>query len=250
MPAEVVGPDAANPNAALRPAVAPATIDPHGPPDRALANLTLTLDAAGRPWLRRAGGHAWLLPVYNSAVLIGQVDPCSRLLPLLAMGHGWEFLSFGFPALPAERQRWGHLPRLRLPGGAILARERWTLDEATVARLRALRGAARYRAWQAEVARRGLPARVLVRRGLADPEQLLPTDSPLAVRCLFDTLPADLSWLTLSELPGDPTTWPLRDAAGGHYLAELAVTWYAPDYAPSGRGPATLAAGQGDAPAT
>jgi hypothetical protein len=36
--------------------------------------------------------------------------------------------------------------------------------------------------------------------------------------------------MIVTELPGQPAAWPVRDAAGQHYLAELAVTWYADDY--------------------
>jgi hypothetical protein len=148
----------------------------------------------------------------------------------LAFGHGWEFVSFGFPALPAEIAAWGHLPRLYLPDGTVLSRERWTLDGATVARVAAAGEAERYLAWRAEADRLRLPPLVHVRCGPDQPELLLRTDSPLAVRCLFDTILADAPWMIVTELPGQPDAWPLRDAEGQHYLAELAVTWYADDY--------------------
>jgi hypothetical protein len=229
--AEVVGGDAFNRNAALRPALAEATLEPHGPPGTGLRDLWLAVDTASRrPWLRRSGAAGWLLPVYNSAATIGYHDPCSWLLMTLAFGHGWEFVSFGFPALPAEIADWHHLPRLRLPGGAVLSRERWLLDGAAMARVAGAREAARYRAWRAEAERLGLPALVHVRCGPDQPELLLRTDSPLAIRCLFDTVAARAPWMIVTELPGQPAAWPVRDAAGQHYFAELAVTWYADDY--------------------
>jgi hypothetical protein len=36
--------------------------------------------------------------------------------------------------------------------------------------------------------------------------------------------------LVLTELPGDPARWPLKDGEGRTYLAELAVTWYDDHY--------------------
>ena len=51
------------------------------------------------------------------------------------------------------------------------------------------------------------------------------TDSPIAVRCLFDTLAVGAPWISLTELAGATNQWPVRDAAGQHYAAELGVTW-------------------------
>jgi hypothetical protein len=146
------------------------------------------------------------------------------------MGHGWEFVSFGFPALPAERERWGHLPRLVLADGTVLSRERWTLDQDAVRELVALTGFQRYLAWRAEAERLGLPALVHVRCRSEEPDLLLQTESPLAIRCLFDTLAVDAPWMVISELPGTPEDWPLVDDAGQHHLAELGVTWVADNY--------------------
>jgi hypothetical protein len=228
--AEVIGDDPFNPNAALRPALSGARLEPHGPPETSLRDVRLVLDASGRPWLRRPQAPGWVLPVYNSGATIGYEDACSWLLLTLALGHGWEFVSFGFPGLPAEITRWQHLPRLELPGGAVLSRERWTIDGATVARLAGSDEPTRYLAWRAETERRGLPDLVHVRCGPDAPELLLRTDSPLAIRCLFDTVAARAPWIVVTELPSRPDTWPVRDELGQHYLAELAVTWYADDY--------------------
>jgi hypothetical protein len=231
-PVELVGKDGPCLNSALRPPLVPTQLAPHGRDSLSLRGVTLVLPPQGdRPLLRRGDPPELLVPLYNSSAGIGPGDPCSWLLFVLAMAHGWEFVSFGFPALPAERVRWGHLPRLRLPGGTVLSHERWTLDRELVARLASLRGAERYLAWQAEAERSHLPPLVHVRCGPAAHELLLRTDSPLAIRCLFDTLAADAPWLVLREVVGDPERWPVVDEAGRHYFAELAVTWYADDYA-------------------
>jgi hypothetical protein len=71
---------------------------------------------------------------------------------------------------------------------------------------------------------------VLVRDGSSESELPLRTDSPLALRCLFDTVARRAPYLVMTELPGDPVTWPIRDAVGQHYRAELAVTWLDEEY--------------------
>jgi hypothetical protein len=100
----------------------------------------------------------------------------------------------------------------------------------------ALDGADRYLAWQAEIQRIGAPDLVLARSGLSpdNPELLVRTDSALTVRTLFDGLRRDHASgpMVLTELPGDPATWPVRDGAGAHYLSELAVTWFDPPASP------------------
>jgi hypothetical protein len=230
-PIEIVGWNPLNPNTAIRPALNETTLDPHGAPSPSLHGLSIVVDAVTlRPWLRDSQMLGPLLPVYSSAAAIGWHDRCNRLLLTLALGHGWEFLAHGFPALRAERTRWRHLPRLVLPGGSVLTAERWTIDSETLRRLTDLRGAARFRAWRREVDRLGLPELVHVRCGPAVPELLVPTDSPLAVQCLFDTVLARAPWIQIAELPGSPDRWPIQDTAGNHYLAELAVSWHADGY--------------------
>jgi len=132
--------------------------------------------------------------------------------------------------LRAERTNWMHLPRLLLADGPVLRPERWTIDRPTIERINAARGATRFLAWRGEMRRMGVPDLVHVRCGPFAPELLLRTDSPLAVRCLFDTHAARAPWIELSELPGTPERWPVRDADGRHYLAELAVSWVADGY--------------------
>jgi hypothetical protein len=228
---EVVGSDPVSLNAAVRPALGAATLEPHGPRDASLAGVDVVADPdRARLWLTRGAAREPLFPVYNSGAAVGWQDACSALLLMLAFGHGWEYASFGFPALPAERTRWHHLPRLVARDGTVLSPERWTLDAPTIAKLAALRGPARYRAWQAEVERRALPPLVLVRDGSSESELPLRTDSPLALRCLFDTVARRAPYLVMTELPGDPVTWPIRDAVGQHYRAELAVTWLDEEY--------------------
>jgi hypothetical protein len=155
------------------------------------------------------------------------VDPCSALAQLIALAQGWETVSFGFPTLGVEARRWRHLPRLLLPGGTILSPERWTVTKPELSPIVACVGVDRYRRWRALAEDLGLPALVLARCGPDASDLLLRTDSPLAVQCLFDRDAADAPWMILTELPADRHAWPVQDAAGQHYLAELGVTWLA-----------------------
>lgn len=226
LPVEVVGIDAGAPNAALRPALAEATLDPHDVPGRSLHGVSLLIDGGWRPWLLGPRGSRPLAPVYNSTATVGRRDSCSALLVGLALASGWDLAASRLPALQPERTGWSHVPRLVLPGGAVLSPRRWMLDLEALDRITSRSGANRYLAWRREVVGRGLPELVYVRQGTLQPEILMRTDSPLAIRCLFDRT-GDAPWLMLTELPGRPETWPLVDEEGRHYVSELAVTWYA-----------------------
>jgi hypothetical protein len=201
-PVEIVGTDPLNRNAALRQDLTPHRLCAHAPE---AARLTVRVEN-GRPWLHGPAGR--LLPVYSSAAFIGSTDPCSRVLYTLAMGHGWELISDGSSP------------------------QRWTIDGPTVDELRAHQGSARYLAWRRVVERLELPALVWVGRTVKPDARLIlvRTDSPLAVACLLRGNDSTPNGLVLTALPGDPSSWPVRDEAGNHYLAELAATWYDEGY--------------------
>ncbi|MBG0566018.1 lantibiotic dehydratase [Actinoplanes aureus] len=214
---EVIGADPANRNAAVRPRIADLDLCAHSP-DCLEFGVRLTGD---RAWLSSATGP--LMPVYGSAALIGRRDVCSRVLFALAMGHGWEFVSGGFPIDGRD-----HLPAVLLPGGTVLSPEQWAVDAPTVQRLAAAEGAAQYLEWRREAERLALPGLVWLRRaGSGDHPILLRTDSPLAVSCVFR---ARHGGVVLTALPGDRRDWPVRDPQGRHYLAELAITWHDGDH--------------------
>jgi hypothetical protein len=226
-PVEIVGWDAANPNAALHSLLTDAWLAPHTPGDE----LQLVADSKSeRVWLRRSDRGELFAPIYSTGADIGFNDVCGRLLLVVAAGHGWEFPSLQMPPLRAERTRWRHAPRLLLAGGEVLRPERWTIDRKTLDHLSKLRGAPRYLAWRREMLRLGAPDLVHVCCGPRQTPLLVRIDSPLAVRCLLDTCAADAPWMELTELAGAPEQWPLQDAAGNHYLAELAVSWSADGY--------------------
>ncbi|HET7488854.1 MAG TPA: lantibiotic dehydratase [Acidimicrobiales bacterium] len=218
---QVWGADPAERTSALRPPAA-AHLAADG-----LAGVALEGDGDGRVWVRRPGSEARELPVYDAATAVGRTDRCSALLLAAAMTHGWELVAWGFPLLGAEEERWHHLPRLVLPGGTVLSAERWLVPADVVARLRELRGWERYRAWREEAERRRLPALAFLRwePNPTAPELLFPAESPLAVRALFDRLPAGAGPLVLTEVPEQVRSSPVVDGEGGHHVAELAVTW-------------------------
>jgi hypothetical protein len=204
-------------------------LSPHGDGDCGLAGIGLTVGADHRGWLDGPQAQSPLLPIYDGTVSVGFGDRCRRLLLLIARCHGWELLSHTVSPSHAERTRWQHLPRLRLPGGAVLSPRRWTIDANALTRAAALDGPARYLAWRGEIEARDIPAIVHVRTSPEAPELLMRTDSPLAADALLRKCSPDTRWLSVTELPGDPHDWPIVDACGGHHLAEVAVTWLLAD---------------------
>lgn len=232
--ARIVGADAANPNAALRPplddvpawgwSLAGGVADP---PPATIAER----DGAA---VFRTADHGDLVPVYDSAAVIGTRDPVSRFVRTAAMTHGWELAAWGFPVLEAELDRWTGLSRLVLPSPAgppspptVLAPRRWVVGGAALDAIRAETDEVeRYLAWRAEMDRRDIPAIVVARWALLPdaPELILATESPLALRCLCERLADGPATLVLSELPGPVDGWAVRSAEG-HHLSELAVTW-------------------------
>jgi hypothetical protein len=229
--ADVVGWHPLNPNAAIRPLLAPSVLDAHGDRETNLQDLQLRIPPnSARPWLLRPHDSLPLVPVLTCAANLGARDGINSALAKLACAHGWEFLAFGFPPLRAELLRWHHLPRLLLDDGMVLAAERWTLDKSVVSQLGRCSGSTRYLAWRREADRMKLPALVHARASPDALELLMCTESPLAVQCCFDGSNDRASDLSLTELAGDPESWPVTDAEGRHYLSEVAVTWCADYY--------------------
>ncbi len=250
----IVGTDAANPNAALRPVlstvgtwdVGPCIGGPSAGADRPAGAEP---PAGGDPSLWQpfatdrgvlvvgADGRA-RVPIYDSAAVIGTHDPVTRFQRTVAMTNGWELVSWGFPVMRGEQDGGPGLPRLVLPargrgvvadpdGRTVLSPRRWLIGADTLAALRdALDEVDRYLVWRAALDERQVPARVIVRWDLRPdaPELALMSESPLALRCLCERLPLDATALVLTELPGPVEDWPVQ-GPDGHHLSELAVTW-------------------------
>ncbi len=219
-PLEVVGLVGADP---LR----PQTSEPVAPlTDRVLDAAGLSSVAVDPPFLVEDGVRAVL--AYDSTAAIGTRDPLSRLLALTASSLGWELPGFGFPALPRERSTWKHLPRLTLPGGAILSPERWTVDGDRLDDLLTATGAAQYLLWQSLVGENRWPDAVHVRWDPHPHGPMLPvrTSSPLAVRAALNGVPPGTARLVISEVP--PSGVP--DGSGRRYVAEIGAIWHDPSY--------------------
>jgi hypothetical protein len=191
-----------------------------------LAEAPCEIDEDGRVWpLDRDARRR--LPIYSSAAAsVGDLTDLHALA--VAFSHGWEYLSFGFPALPRERDEWCHLPRLTSASGAVLSAERWTVPLESVTDLASLPLPELFAGWRGVV--RDLPTWVSVCFG-TDPTQwntAIPTDSVLVAASTL-TRAARLGVpLVLAELPhGGLASLTLPN---GTFRAELAVTWLDRDY--------------------
>jgi hypothetical protein len=227
--AEVVGRDPVNRNVALRPHSTSARLDAWGDGQTWLHGVRAVFDAKHHRIDMRADRWPGVgLPLYSSLATIGGYDPGSLLLRTLSMGHGWEWVSMGFPALPVERDEWHHLPRLELDDGTVLSPRRWNIEANELTDVIGRTGADRYLAWRRLADRVGLPARVHVRWDLNPnvPPFLLCGDSPLAVDAVFDRVDSSAPRLIVTETGDDAGRSPVVDDQGRHYAAELAVTWW------------------------
>jgi hypothetical protein len=177
------------------------------------------------PFVVHQGRRAVL--AYDSTTVIGERDPLSRLLYWLSSSLGWEFPAYGFPALPAERTTWKHLPRLVLPSGAVLSPRRWTIDGPAFEGVAAATGAEQYLAWRALADERGWPDKVAARWDPhpLDPALVVPASSPLAVRALWGAC-GSAPRLVVSEVP--PPT--VVGGDGSRYVAEAGVIWHDPGF--------------------
>ncbi|MFF7308368.1 thiopeptide-type bacteriocin biosynthesis protein [Streptomyces sp. NPDC008137] len=239
---EVVGRDCAEPGTAVRPDLTGARLDLTAAGQASADRWLLTVDDDGRVWCVDAREPARrLMPVYNAAAETGHQDPLSHLLWTAAMSHGWEWLSLGLPALPAEREVWRHHPEVRTHGGIRIGSRRWTVPPTAAAELVRLSGPARYLAWRQAVRDMGLPALVQVRpeHPAATPLAVLPS-SPLALDALITLVTqADPGPLVITPVSGrnDPRRR-LVDGERREHLWEAAVAWSMSE-APAGHRPDT-----------
>lgn len=227
-PLEVVGVDAANPNATIRlEARKSRQIGRHAGTITSFSNLVLEVDQNGRPWLRLAGEVDRFVPTYSAPAGIGITEPSGRFLVRLAMAHGWEFLSMGVPLALLAADSDALEPVQVRREGSVLGLQQWLLPANVVRELRCSNGVDQYCMWREIVERAGIGDWVWV--GPATPPDTLPallrTDSPLLLTIVLERLPVNCGSLALTSLPGDPASWPVKDAEGNHYLCELAVTW-------------------------
>jgi hypothetical protein len=228
-PIEVVGIDAANPNAAVRTPGGAREVGRHAGASVPLAALSVEIDEEGRPWICDPDVTNRLVPTYSATSGIGLSDPVGRALLRMAMAHGWDFVSYGFP-LPVSRN--GSLGRITLGDDVIVSLRRWVLPAALLSELRAATPAEQYRRFRSEVEARDMGDWLWLAPldGAERSPMLVRTDSPLIIHAVLWHLAESRGDLVGMELPGDPAGWPVQDEAGRHYLAEIAVTWADPGH--------------------
>lgn len=217
-----------NPNVTARPRLSDRLLDPLDDGGRFLRDATIARGALGRPILTTAGGGeaGLLLPAARCAAALGGLDRCAALLSAVSESLGRPPLLAPMPRLSREVAEWHHLPRLLL-GDTTVGPERWTPPDDLGRSLAEAQGAELFVRWRRFVRRAGLPDFVYTFQGRHRTETLLATDSVLGVACLALDLKAHGPELRLQEVFPRPEESVVRDAAGRHYLAELAVAWHA-----------------------
>ena len=234
-----------NPNAATGPRWCAELLDVRSPAG-GLDRLVIRRNADATRWTLSTVDGRSLFPVFASGATIGTVDGphgdpaagygavANEKLALTAFGLGWELLAGGgllrYDGDFADDRR---RDRIVLPSGAVLSRQQWVVTGAALDRLKDARSESeRYLQWRRICRDDGFPALVWVRVGAHPdlPELPVPSSSPLGVRAVLAQLDEATTQLTALEPPGPPDGWPLVDEVGGHYLAELGITWHDPGY--------------------
>ncbi len=221
---ELVGPHEANPNVLAHPPFPTGLVDLWSVTPRAtsLRGARLFLDpTTARPFVRlRSDARPAVVCSFSSADHAAG-DPFSALLLRTSFRDAPEaHFRASALAFACELSTARLSPRVRLPGGDVLRRRRTVLSGAALAELSQGSGPERYARWQRLVHEHGWPALVTVRRD-GGPALPVPTASPLALEAVLrSVVDAEAQSLTIEEFGGTP--W-LVDAAGRHYLAELAV---------------------------
>ncbi len=244
---ELVGADPSNPNVALGVPVAPRRIGPV-PGGVDPRRLTVHLDDDARAFLvehdadgRVVSGRR-VVPVHPYPTAIGTANPLTAGVWRIAQTQGWEWVGMGVPLLPVElAAEPAGLPCLELDDGVVVAPRRWVLDPAALRAMSAQSPVEAYLSWCRLVEQSGLPAMVLARTSVDPdtPERLVRTDSPLAIQAFLAHLamePSDRGRVVVRALPADSNRWPVRSAAG-HHLAEIVVSWRAPEFWRASRPP-------------
>ena len=165
-------------------------------------------------------------PVYCNAAGIYSNLFSSKLLWLITMAQGWEYLSFGILPLNIEIETWQHSPRILLPNNTILSEERWFMDSKVIEFLKKLKGPKLFLAWRKEIDKRKIPDIVYVNWEEYDSDILLITNSPFAIELLFIKIyKKEIQYFKFKEIPGDLKNMPIKDKNGQNYISELAFCW-------------------------
>ncbi len=234
---ELVGPHEANPNVLAHPPFPAGPVDLWSVTPRAasLCGARVFLDpTTARPLVRLgSGSRPAVVCSFSSADLAGG-DPFAALLLRTSFRDAPEaHFRASALAFACELSTARLSPRVRLPGGDVLRRRRTVLSGAALAELSQGSAPERFARWQRLVHEHGWPELVTVRRD-GGPALPVPTASPLALEAVFKSVvDANAQTLTVEEFGGTP--W-LVDAAGRHFLVELAVPFERAAHAWSARG--------------
>ena len=208
-------------NAALRPSVGTARLDPLG---STLSGMTAQCHATEPITLQDESGRQ-VFPVLHSAVETSKADPWSRWLADLERHAGRMTLLAPQPPLGLELTSWKHTPRLVLDSATVIAPERWWCPTEVAEQLRTSVGFDRFLAWRSWVRHGAMPERMYAQHGDVGTESLLLADSLLSVEVLGRALSQSDAPLRLQEMFfGDAGLW-LRDEGGRKYMAEMALAW-------------------------
>jgi len=224
--AELDAPFEPNPNALARPLLEFPLVDPWNTgrlQDAVLIGGVIGIDASTRLPLLSLRGRPRPIAVFSFASAhLAAIDPVAGQL-LETTFH--EMTSGNFQALaaalPAEIDTPRYSPRIRLGSGAVIRRRRTVIDGRKLRQLAVRSPWQRYIHWQHLAAEHGWPELLSV--SLAGRAPLpMRRSSPLALDALFKGIPdcGPEDCLVVEELPALP--W-LKDAAGRHYVADLAL---------------------------
>jgi hypothetical protein len=229
---EVVGIDAANPNATIRLEDRKGfELGRHAATAAAFSKLQIEVDRNGRPWLRFPESKEDFVPTYSAPAGIGLNDPAGRFLVRLAMAHGWEFISFGVPFAAVMADIEGVGPVCVSAGDSVLGAQQWVLPAGFVRELRAKNNLEQYSMWRNAIDQACLGEWIWVGPATRPdaPRLLIRADSPLLLSVVLEVHNEDCESLVLTKAP-DPQHWPVKDDCGNHYLCELAITWADPEH--------------------
>lgn len=231
-PVEIVGIDAANPNATIRLAHRKGfEVGRHAAATASFSQVRVDIDPDGRPWLRFPESEETFVPIYSAPAGIGLTDPTARVLMRLAMAHGWEFISFGIPFAAVQAGVEGDGPVCVSEGDGVLGTQQWILPSSFVRELRAKNNLEQYCMWRDAIDRACLSEWVWIGPAARPdaPRLLTRADSPLLLSVVLEDQDKECESLVLTEVP-EPQQWPVKDECGNHYLSELAITWADPGY--------------------
>ncbi|MEZ4447978.1 MAG: lantibiotic dehydratase [Nannocystaceae bacterium] len=212
--------DHPEPGVLARPALTRAAIDLWGAGEATIDARGAALSAGpGGAVLCRIQGRARPLAIHAfSAAVVPPADPSLHLLLLSSMRTPPQIPRGDRLAFAVELAGARPSPRVALEDGPIVRTRRMMIDGERLRGLVRLRGAARFRAWQAIAAEHRWAERLLIHRDEGAP-LLVHRDAPLAIEAAFEGA-AQCRCLMIEEMIDD--AWICTDS-GERHLGELVL---------------------------